>query len=276
MIFNQAKIELFRRWFIALSSIAVVLAIFFLSEVIGSIVKVGRATDFMSIVTDNDQLAAIIGMPVGQPILVSFWYHIVERASIFYYSFQLTADAAFDQLRRGEPNAFYYPIQTLFFRLDLLLGHPYRLVKPELGSLMGLNYNLLVAVPFGTRPGSAPGVLGSFSYVFPFPVNIIGAAIYLRWLANVGDALLVEHRGESLSLIGTGLVLMFLQVFFQSPFDFLMIVDGSVLYALMIVGMYLSKKRDDSYGYRSTAQPASRARRSEPIRDGGVGRPQTC
>src|SRR5262249_39188791 len=150
------------------------------------------------------------GMPEGQPILISFWYYLVERVSIFYYSFQLTVSTAFSQLRHAEPLAIYYPLRTLLFRLDLLLGHPFGVVKPEVGSLMALNYNLLVAVPFGSRPGSSPGIIGSFCYILPFPLNIVGTAIYLRWLSNMCDALLTAHRRESLSLIGIGIFLLLL------------------------------------------------------------------
>lgn len=242
MVFGGKRRELVGRWVVAISSVAVVLVIFFLSEVAGSIIKAGRGREMLSILFDREELAFILGMPNDRSILASFWYHIIERSSIYYYSYQLTLADTFAQLRLGMPPAILCPLQTLAFRLDLLLGHPLRLTKPDLGSLMALNYNLLVETPFGTRPGSAPGTLGSFNYVLPFPLNILGAAMYLRFVSRITDGLLVAHRGQSLTLIGIGLYLMFVQVFFQSPFDLLMLVDGSVVYAGIILSMYLARK----------------------------------
>ena len=207
----------------------------------GTVIKVSSASDIATVLQGSDW-SATIGIP-KETFFSSFFYYFIERSSIFYYSFQLTTVLSSEELKHGALSVLVFPLQTLLFRIDFLLGGFLGIPKPEIGSIMGLNYELLVAVPFGSRPGTAPGVIASFNYVFGFPFNIIFCAIYLRWIARTIDILLVLHKAEVLSGFGIILLLIFLQAFFQSPFDLLIIIDGTVIYGLLVFAMYVAQQK---------------------------------
>ena len=145
-----------------------------------------------------------------------------------------------------------YPLQTLLFRVDYLLGGPFEIVKPEVGSIAQLNYRLLTAGVLRIREGSAPGLIASFNYVLAFPLNIVCCALYLRWLSNRVEALLSGQRHRRLSLLGVLLLITFLQVFFQSPFDFLMLIDDAVIYMVLLVGLSVAQRE-----VRAEREPAA-------------------
>jgi hypothetical protein len=114
---------------------------------------------------------------------------------------------------------------------------------------------LLVSSAASNRAGTSPGLLASFNYVAVFPLNIIFATLYLCWVCRLIDKL-GWRRDEKLSGGGLLLLLLFLAGLFQSPLDFLMVFDDSVVYLLLLVGLSLT--RSGSVAERVKWQPTLR------------------
>jgi hypothetical protein len=170
-----------------------------------------------------------------------YGYYLVGATSSYYYTLLFTAGASPDVLSGGAVSAIVHPLQSFWFRLDLLTGGFLDAVRPAIGSLSRLNYTLLSAVPvLSLREGSSPGIIGSFNYVVPFPLNVLFTALYLCWIARLTNSLLRKHAGERLSIIGAVLLLFYMLLLFQSPFDLLILFDNATAHVLLLVGIRLA------------------------------------
>ncbi len=190
----------------------------------------------------------------------SFGYYLVEGMSSYYHSALFTTSTDHSDLSGGASTPLLHPLQSFLFRLDYLTGRFMKVPSPEHGSLSRLNYALLSDEPeISERQGTSPGVLGSFNYVFPFPLSIFGCAIYLAWVARMTNGLLRSHRGEKLTVIGTLLLLFYMLIFFQSPFDFLLVIDNGFIFAALIAAIAFTAERSP------LLVPVGTAKRHSPI-----------
>ena len=164
----------------------------------------------------------------------SYLYYLLERLSIYYYSLLFSVESPADLLEYTRGSVLDFPIESLFFRVDYLLGGWLDVARPEVATIMQLNYRLLTTGEVRRREGSAPGLLASFNYVLIFPFNVVFCALYLVWIARSADRLFEKHA-QTLSDVGIFLLLVFVQGVFQSPFDFLVVVDDSALYLLLLL-----------------------------------------
>jgi hypothetical protein len=189
--------------------------------------------------------------------LEGYGYYLITAFSSYYYTVLFSANAASDVLAAGAMNAVIHPLESLLFRLDYLLGGLLHVSRPEFGSLSRLNYMLLSTEPqLSLRQGSSPGLIGSFNYVLPFPLNFLAAALYLRWIARLTDRLLRAHQKETLSVLGVVLLLFYMLLLFQSPFDLLIVLDNATMHVLILVGMVLAQDRAGALD-RNAAVPAA-------------------
>ncbi len=166
-------------------------------------------------------------------------FYFAESISVYYYTLLFTEGAPREVLKNSEPTVLVYPLRSLLFRLDHLTGGHFGVPRPAIGSLMRLNYELLTEGPINQRAGSSPGLLGSFNYVFPWPLGVVFAALYLvlvKWLLDVNFA---EPAEQSLSPVGSMLLLVFLHGLFQSPFDLLIVLDDGFVFFACLVGAAL-------------------------------------
>ena len=233
--------DLLKRGAVAAGSAIVYFVVFLVAWYYGTLIKVSSAQGLDTFLLDLDVMMALSG-GVDQGSLHGALYNFVERHSIFYYSLLFTLVGRAAEQGYDTVSALAYPLQTLMFRVDYLLGGLFEMVKPEVGSIAQLNYQLLTAGVVRSREGSAPGLIGSFNYVFAFPLNLLCCAAYLRWLGNRIEDLLRQQRGRTLSPLGVLLLMTFLQAFFQSPFDFLMVIDNTVIYVALILGVALVQR----------------------------------
>ncbi len=241
LLFAPRKPSLVQRGMIATGSAAVLLVVLIVAWYYGTLIKISSSSGGDASLLDWDVLSAL-GGGTDAVSIASIFYYLVERGSIFYYSLLFTVAAPSVELSYDAVSAIVFPLQTLWFRVDYLLGGPFQMAKPEVGSIAQLNYQLLTAGVVRSREGSAPGLIGSFNYVLAFPLNLLCCAAYLRWLANRIDDLLKQHRGRMLSPLGVLLLITFLQAFFQSPFDFLLVIDDAVIYVALLLGVSLAQR----------------------------------
>lgn len=172
----------------------------------------------------------------------NYFYYLIERFSIYYYSFTMTVESTTKVLHNVSIENIFFPLKTFLFRLDYLLGGVFGMTKPEVTSICHLNYQILVNGPAGLKEGSCPGLLGSFNYIFNFPLNILFCSFYLSWVSKILDILLIRHKTSILSGFGSILFLFYIQAFFASPIDLLILLDSYILELLIVLGFYIRQR----------------------------------
>ena len=228
-------------WIVASGSAMVFLVVLVVAWYYGTLIKISSSRGVGTLLLDWDLMTVLSGGS-SEASITSVLYYFVERYSIFYYSLVFTVAAPAAERSYDAVSALVFPLQALWFRVDYLLGGLLQMVKPEVGSIAQLNYQLLTAGVIRSREGSAPGLIASFNYVFAFPLNLLCCAAYLRWLGNRIEDLLRQQRGRRLSPFGVLLLMTFLQAFFQSPFDFLTVIDDAAIYVGLVSGVALAQR----------------------------------
>jgi hypothetical protein len=213
-------------------------AMFPVAWFLGSLIKATSSGD--SIVVLFADPSRILGRFGDGNFVYDFAIYVAEVLSVHYYSVLFVAHEAFASVAPSPATVLGYPLGTLLFRFDYLVGSPMGLVRPELSSLSQLNYQLLTVGALSDRVGSTPGLLGSFVYVFGVPLGGVLAAVYLRVVSSRLDELVLQQH-RTLSTIGALVAVRFLVVLFQSPFDFLIVFDDNAIWLTLLIIAYVVK-----------------------------------
>jgi hypothetical protein len=221
--------------------VPVLLLIFSMAWYVGQFIKASSSIDVATLLEEPEKVAGQVG--TEQTFLTSFFYYLIERRSIYYYSLLYSVEASRDELSHGAVAVLAFPLETLGFRVDHFLGGFFGIPRPVIGSISQLNYKLLTAdqYPVTDRTGSSPGLVAAFNYVLGFPLNVILCALFARWVARWLNYLVQQSREETLSIVGVLLVLESLRSVFQSPFDYLVVIDESLLQAGLLLALFVSK-----------------------------------
>lgn len=216
-------------------------ALFPVAWYLGSILKMSSSSD------PNDLLAAAPDEVLGTfvydgPFLWAAFFYLLERLSIYYYSWTFTAGIVWEELNH-DGWVLGIPVRTFLFRLDVLLGGLIGIERPGTASIARLNYELLTAGEVRPREGSAPGLLGAFNYAFPFPLNMLLCALFLRWWCRQFDVVFGQHGRKRLTWFGIMVVFVVIQSVFQSPFDLLLVFDDPVVFVLLLAAMAIAHQR---------------------------------
>ncbi len=162
------------------------------------------------------------------------WSWLPERLSVDYYSFVLiTNDAANG---RYSPAAGWEIISTnIQYRLRSLLGLQSRDSRPAIRSIAQLNfYQLLPPEYANDRSGASPGMLGSFSYLLPWPADIVAAIAYILMIAT----LFTRASGNRLiefSIVGFLILFALARSLFPNPADYFLILDPGFIFFVVFV-----------------------------------------
>jgi hypothetical protein len=173
--------------------------------------------------------------------LSSWGTYLVSTFSTHYYSVRFAAGVPREEvLMRSGVEPALLPMQSALFRFDYLLGGPFGIPRPELGSMSRLNYVLLTPAEVQSdRAGTSPGLVASFAYVLPFPLSIAACALYARAIARAIDDALGRRRADVLSAVGVGLLLLLVLNALQSPLDVLILFDEGAMYLLLLTAIVL-------------------------------------
>jgi hypothetical protein len=218
----------------------------------GETIKRRASTQVESI--DDAQSSVKERILSDEKFLTNYFYYLVYRISIHYYSYLFTLDAPGDVLSAGESTPLLFPLRTAAFRADYVLGSPLNLPRPPISSIGRLNYLLLSANPIRDREGSAPGLIASFNYVVFFPLSLVLCALYAGTVAKLIDRFARNAEVGRWSVPGMLIVLLSLQGLFYSPFDLVMIFDDSFIYLSILTGVYLAYARSDRVRFPVGAQ----------------------
>ena len=140
--------------------------------------------------------------------------------------------------------AIKIPIEVFKFRLSVLFNLEFQ--KPEIFNVSRLNY-LTTYKDFHLKAGASPGLLASTFFLPLFPLNILILILILKKnIESINDAIPKEKR---VSILGIILIFIFTIPLFESPIDYLIIFDPSVM-ALFFYFSVLSKFRKDNFKSR--------------------------
>jgi hypothetical protein len=199
---------------------SVVLAAF--AWIAGEAIKRGELSSVMDLVLSDE--------------LVSFaqdW--IVLRVSPSYVSLLAALDEyALNTQWEVVQDHFFAPISTFLFRFNALAYNIFDYPRPLDGTIARINYLLITSPEFvSDREGTSPGLIASFLYCFPFPLNFMALISYLLFLQNLFSRMIGGINRE-MSFIGWTIFLVFMLPMLSSPFDLLLIIDDGAFSALLI------------------------------------------
>jgi hypothetical protein len=127
------------------------------------------------------------------------------------------------------------PLKSFLFRLSQLVPFDIlSLPRPIDGSIMRINYLMITPLPFNDREGTSPGLFAGFLYSFPFPFNFVSITLYILFVAWLIDGLARKFPGR-LTTMGALAMLVLVMPLFESPIDFLLVIDDGALYLLILL-----------------------------------------
>lgn len=192
-------------------SLGLIIALFVVALMVGDSIK---GTGRVGFASESVELS-----PVW--LIVRF----IDGVSSHYYALA----QFFDQSVYGKLEHYEHPLRyvlgALEYRTGYILG--YDVERPEIQSVSRLNFEVN-SFKVSDTEGTSPGAVASFLYIAPFPVGLLIALVYLRWLTSTINNFF-DTPGKRLSLFGALFVLLQFLFAYESPLDFLILADNATI-----------------------------------------------
>ncbi len=224
---STSRRKLFATLLVVLSIAVVTVA---LSWILGETIK--RGGDF-----ENTKVIAF-----DATFLAWFFHWVMERCSSSYFSLLMVLDQHLLQINLEPLKNLYIPFQAIIYRLNILFGQPFFIMKPEISSICRLNY-LLTTIQVAEREGTSPGLIGGFILCFPFPLSIITLVVYSASVIKLLNSF-IGLMPRVPNLIGLVLIAWFFLPFFESPIDLLILIDDTNVTILLTLTFVYFKLRN--------------------------------
>lgn len=230
---------------------------------VGNLIKLSRQTgDFLDVISEG-VFEKTVPREYAESLFWAYCLSLLDRLSVHYYAWTFTAGFSWDGLTAGW-SALAVHLENFLFRLDYLLGGAFGITHPEGATLNRLNYELLTVDQIIPRTGASPGLLGSFNYVCPFPLNVLLCALYLRWVCRRLDTVIGAQGVKWLTPMGSLFGFLLLQSLFQAPLDAVMVFDQTFMFLVLLWALAIAHQKP------TRAVVAGRAGPPAPIHAGGV------
>lgn len=182
------------------------------------------------------ELSTVIDLVFSDQLLPFAQEWIVLRVSPSYISLLAALDEySLNTQWNVLEDHFFAPMGSFLFRLNTLSVNMLDFQRPLNGSIARVNYLLITDPEFvRDREGTSPGLVASFLYCFPFPLNFFVLTFYLFFLQRFSSRL-IDGINRKMSFIGWCVFLIFMLPMFVSPVDFLLIIDDGAISALLLV-----------------------------------------
>jgi hypothetical protein len=128
--------------------------------------------------------------------------------------------------------AIRIPFENVAYRVSLVVGDPVQ--RPEVTQITRLNYLNYERDPILPRAGASPGLVASAFYAGPFPIGFVLIGLYATFLIRIIDLALSDLRGKP-KLAMTLFVATSVYTAFESPLDYLIVIDPAFAHFVMIV-----------------------------------------
>lgn len=133
--------------------------------------------------------------------------------------------------------AFSVPFDSILYRLSVLFSASDLASRPEITQISRLNYLEYIRRDlFGTLPnaGASPGLVGSAFFAGPFPLGFLIIGLYTVMVIR-----LINLAQRALQNLPKPLMVLFMTAMtftlFESPLDYLIIIDPSFLYIALYI-----------------------------------------
>ena len=126
---------------------------------------------------------------------------------------------------------------NFLFRLNIILGEPFSMIKPEIASVNRLNYMELSLSPISIHEGTSPGYLASFVIAFGKYLGFIFVILYSFFLVKT-LATVLHSEFYKINLAGAFIICQSLLWLFASPIDFLVIFDNTTVLLIFYLSFY--------------------------------------
>ena len=161
-----------------------------------------------------------------------FVIRLLEGTASHYYSTMQFFDG-FAQTRLAEfAPPLSYPVSAVGYRVGVLLGQP-DLARPDIQSISRLNFVVLSLRPSPTE-GTSPGPVASFAYLLPVPLAVLVAIVYLAMISALLNWMFLSAN-RKMSVVGGLVIMIQVQALFQSPLDFILLIDNAFVFLVTIV-----------------------------------------
>lgn len=162
------------------------------------------------------------------------WGWLPERLSVDYYSFVLiTNEAANGEYSPAE--AWEVIATNIRYRVRSLVGLQSQDGRPAIRSIAQLNfYKILPPEHTNDRSGASPGMLGSFSYLLPSPVDMAAAIAYILLIATLFTRA-SANRSVEFSIVGFLILFALARSLFPNPADYLLILDPGFIFFVVFL-----------------------------------------
>lgn len=165
-----------------------------------------------------------------------FVMRMLEGMASHYYSYMQFFDGFAQQRLTDFAAPLSYPINAVHYRIGVLTGD-HDMVRPDIQSISRLNF-VVLSLRSSPMEGTSPGAVASFAYILPLPLAIAAAILYLALVSALLSQLFYSaHR--QISLVGGLVIMIQLQVLFQSPLDFILIIDNAFVFLLALIVLSL-------------------------------------
>ena len=166
-----------------------------------------------------------------------FFLYLIESFSSHYHSMNYSLANYPDFNPNIFLNLIKIPLESFWYRMNLIFGNAGELSgvgRPFVSGLSQFNFFQLTGNYQDLRQGTSPGLISSSIFLFGKNFGFFLSISYFLFLSRIIDHLMITSKDNHYSLIGTFLMLLIFIFLFQSPIDFLNIVDnGSILFLLI-------------------------------------------
>ena len=161
------------------------------------------------------------------------WDYLIERSAPPYASLVNTLPLTFDFEQDCLSNLAGV-WNTFLFRLEALGIASFDVARLSAKAITRLNLEYISSVNLSEREGTAPGLIPGFLYCFPPVLNVLMLGAYVYVTLGILQRLCL-CMPEEMSFIGKFILAFFTLPLFESPVDFLIIIDDGFIF---IVGLW--------------------------------------
>ena len=188
-----------------------------------------------------------------QPDIGFFITRIMDRLSSHYYSLAYFLNGFAYLTLADYLTPLVHVMDSFTYRWHAVIGAEANW-RPDIQSLSRFNFTSL-SLKESAVEGTSAGVYSSFSYIMPFPLAFVVSVIYLRGVSSLLSSFF-SVTNSRLTLAGTIIFLHEVLFFFQSPVDFLLILDNSAITFAFFIFIVMVGRQPASDGTRpASAQP---------------------
>lgn len=159
-----------KSFYLTLSAVVALLGLAFAYHY-GEIIKTGYQMTMAERYTSNGSLKFL------------HWFFQQRFSTTLYAHTYLMSEMSYSL--QDNLNHLLIPWDNFIYRIDVLAGRPFHLVKPDYATINQLNYDTLLIVGKDKTSGASPGLIPTFIYIMPTWLAIFFAGVVMSMFMTV-------------------------------------------------------------------------------------------